>query len=319
MTLTKRTRTFTLLTASLLGAAVFGVVLSSSVVGAQTEQVMCSGRVATIVGTPNDDFLSGTDGPDVIAGLQGNDSIDGLGGDDILCGGQGDDELLGGDGFDIIFGAQGNDLLVANGLNLDPLEDSRGARMFGGAGNDTIYGSHRWDRMQGGPGDDRMFGFGGRDWMRAGPGDDYVDSGGSEIDDIQGGNGSDEIVSHGADQLRGGAGGDICRFIGAQSAAEFVRSCERAVAGRPNYPGPDDGIGVQGQVRMGIDGFCENTQNSNAILLNSSDGPAAAYNNWSCGGQPDLDLDEVCEYDYGPRWRAVPLDANNAFSYVCQP
>lgn len=187
-------------------------------------EVVCDGRVATIVGTPGDDEISGTDGPDVIAGLQGNDTILGRGGDDVICGGTGDDTLAGGDGFDIIFGAQGNDtIFAATGSTEAARKDSRGARIFGGKGDDVVYGSNRWDRMQGGPGEDLLLGFEGRDWMRGGPDADQVD-GGEGIDDLHGGNGKDLVLVTTGDTVRGGAGRDQCDLAG---EPKLLRSCGR--------------------------------------------------------------------------------------------
>ncbi len=192
-------------------------------VGAQAT-VMCGGEVATIVGTPGNDTLIGTPGNDVIAGLQGNDIIKGAGGDDILCGGIGDDELFGGFGFDVFYGAQGDDLLVASKSKTGP--DTKGSRMFGGAGNDEIYGSTGWDRMQGGDGNDRMFGFGGRDWMRGGRGADLLD-GGDWIDDMNGGYDNDEIRVKDADTVRGGPGKrDMCLTTPTADDSK-LRGCER--------------------------------------------------------------------------------------------
>lgn len=94
--------------------------------------------------------------------------------------------------------------------------------MFGGAGNDTIHGSDRWDRMQGGLGQDQLFGYQGRDWIRAGGDNDTVD-GGPGIDDLHGGNGRDTIALTSGDVVRGGAGLDLCT-IAAGAPAE-VRSC----------------------------------------------------------------------------------------------
>lgn len=190
------------------------------------QPVICDGLEATIVGTPGNDTLTGTSGPDVIAGLQGNDVIHGLGGDDIICAGKGDDTVFGGDGFDILFGAQGNDrIFAANGAQLTERSDTRGARMFGGAGNDIIYGSDRWDRMQGGAGADTLLGYEGRDWMRGGADRDHVE-GGSNIDDLHGGNGNDRIIVDGNDMVRGGAGlRDNCTIRGA-SVPQPLISCE---------------------------------------------------------------------------------------------
>ena len=186
--------------------------------------VICGGQLATIVGTAGDDVLQGTSGPDVIVTRQGNDVIHGFGGDDVICAGKGDDVIFGGPGFDIIFGAQGDDeIYAASGSDAFAREDSRGARMFGGAGNDIIYGSNRWDRMQGGNGEDILLGFEGRDWMRGGANDDTVD-GGPGIDDLHGGSGNDVIELTDGDSVRGGAGVDECNISVGETSLE--RSCE---------------------------------------------------------------------------------------------
>lgn len=177
-------------------------------------EVMCDGRVATIVGTVGDDDIVGTSGPDVIAALQGNDTIRGLAGDDVICGGKGNDLIIGGQGFDTLFGAQGNDVIYsANGEGTtasEALSDSRGARIFAGAGNDTIVGSDRWDRIQGGPGRDHLLGFKGNDWLRGGGGDDII-VGHEGSDDLYGGAGSDVVDGDFRDsKVRGGPGNDAC-------------------------------------------------------------------------------------------------------------
>lgn len=217
-------------TALFLFAAVAASLLAASPVAAQAD-VICDGRVATIVGTPEDDTLLGTPGDDVIFAAQGDDRIDGRGGDDVICAGKGDDVVQGGDGFDILFGAQGNDLLFATNQHIAERminvpgfrEDTAGARMFGGAGNDHLFGSDRWDRMQGGPGTDHLYGFEGRDWLRGGPDRDFV-FGGLGIDDLHGGNGSDRITVTNGDSVRGGNGADMCVIGG---PAELLVSCGR--------------------------------------------------------------------------------------------
>lgn len=185
----------------------------------------CGGLEATIVGTIGHDVLRGTPGPDVIAGVQGNDVILGFEGDDVLCGGVGDDLIFGGDDFDVVFGAQGDDLIFgSSGLDTADRTDTKGGRYFGGAGNDSIVGTNRWDRMQGGVGNDTLLGFEGRDWMRAGAGSDLLDGGGA-IDDMHGGNGNDDIITSAGDLVRGGAGSqDRCDTSG--GVPDRMISCE---------------------------------------------------------------------------------------------
>lgn len=187
----------------------------------ENRDVICDGRVATIVGTSGNDTLFGTEGPDVIAALQGDDTIWGADGDDVICGGKGNDVIYGGAGFDILFGAQGNDQIYAV-HSASNRADRRGARMFGGVGDDTIYGSDRWDRMQGGPGNDQLYGYEGRDWMRGGPSNDRLD-GGLGVDDMNGANGSDHLFLTKGDVAIGGAGRDRCDHFRNQPST--VRSC----------------------------------------------------------------------------------------------
>jgi len=187
--------------------------------GAQVT-AMCDGRVATIVGTSGNDVLEGTNGPDVFAALQGDDILWGFGGDDVMCGGVGDDLIVGGGGFDIIFGAQGDDEIYAagEGTLFMPLalDDTRGARIFAGAGNDLVYGSNRWDRMQGGPGSDVLYGFAGNDWMRGGPDRDLV-VGHAGRDDLHGGGGNDQVLGD-----RDGGIQDTYVYLGYNEANEAI-------------------------------------------------------------------------------------------------
>ena len=190
----------------------------------------CDGRAVTILGTAGRDELVGTVGADVIVGLQGNDDLRGLAGNDIICGGAGDDLIVGGAGFDVLFGAQGNDQIVAaDGSDVEGRRDSRGARMFGGAGDDVIFGSNRWDRMQGGEGNDKMFGFEGRDRLRGGGGIDAL-NGGPGADDLGAGGANDTIWVTRGDTVHGGPGlRDQC--LGEVATAATIRSCERRANG----------------------------------------------------------------------------------------
>ncbi len=72
----------------------------------QTQKVYI---MATIAGTPNNDFLSGTVGDDQIFGVGGNDNISGGQGNDLIDGGQGNDTLFGNAGNDTFRASQGND------------------------------------------------------------------------------------------------------------------------------------------------------------------------------------------------------------------
>lgn len=196
--------------------------------------VTCMGRIVTHLGTNGNDTITGTSGDDVIHALGGDDEIFALQGNDTVCAGSGDDTVHAGQGddivwgeagFDVLFGAQGNDELRA--ASTSEVDLVAGARMFGGAGDDTIHGSTRWDRMQGGPGNDVLIGYTGRDWMRGGADNDQVIGGGA-IDDLHGGNGTDFIQVQDADVVRGGAGLDGCRYDTSGIPATVI-SCERTL------------------------------------------------------------------------------------------
>ena len=103
------------------------------------EELLCAGRVPTIVGTPGDDAnLRGTNGRDVIHGLGGHDTISGLNDNDVICGGEGNDILSGNNGIDRLFGENGNDRLSGNNGN-DALNGGAGTTdtCNGGRGLDT--------------------------------------------------------------------------------------------------------------------------------------------------------------------------------------
>jgi hypothetical protein len=64
--------------------------------------------MATILGTPGDDWLVGGDGPDSLDGGAGSDDLQGGAGDDVLRGGTGHDGLTGGAGRDTFVFARGD-------------------------------------------------------------------------------------------------------------------------------------------------------------------------------------------------------------------
>ncbi|HZR83968.1 MAG TPA: calcium-binding protein [Candidatus Binatia bacterium] len=116
---------------------------------------VCDGMPATIVGTPEADFLPGTTGSDVIVGRGGVDWIDGKAGNDRLCGSGGDD---------VVYGGLGDD------------------RVFGGTGHDQVYGGADDDLVVGGAGDDDVFGGSGVDTLEGGGGIDDCDGGSGAVD-----------------------------------------------------------------------------------------------------------------------------------------
>jgi Tol biopolymer transport system component len=84
--------------------------------------VVCHGKVATIVGTSASETLTGGPAADIISGQGGKDTINGLDGNDVICGDAGKDKLNGGKGKDLLDGGKGND------------------KLNGGKGKDTCIG-----------------------------------------------------------------------------------------------------------------------------------------------------------------------------------
>jgi Ca2+-binding RTX toxin-like protein len=177
---------------------------------------------------------------------QGDDQADlmqGGAGDDMLFGGAAADGLLGEDGADVLVGGAGDDTMF--GDRLLPLTQvyewswqrqqttdaagnvtSRALIGFGLAGDTgPSFGDDQTaDMLFGGTGNDWMFGDGGDDFLDGGSGADYVVGGGG-ADIIEGGSGDDELVGdgttdpatldyvsaaeHGGDLIDGGDGADL--------------------------------------------------------------------------------------------------------------
>ena len=192
----------------------------------------CQGRKATIVGTPDDDWLKGTIGDDVIFGRGGNDRIRGIGGNDVLCGGNGDDHVDGGPGSDFVFGEGGDDV-IGGGDGHDTLRGHGGNdEVDGGEGMDT-YGFHDADgpvdvdlkaRVATGEGTDSLFRIqevfasphGGT--LRGTDGHNVFWTLGTGDYTIEGRGGADRIIGQetaGTLTLSGGLGDDYIEAFGA--------------------------------------------------------------------------------------------------------
>lgn len=113
-------------------------------------------------------------------------------GGQTLVGTAGNDWLVGGSGGDLIFGLDGNDNLNGEG------------------GSDVLDGGNGDDYMVGGLGDDQLLGGSGQDMMLGGVGNDVLDGGtpGLYADYLQGGGGSDRLISDGSGATFSYARGD---------------------------------------------------------------------------------------------------------------
>ena len=101
----------------------------------------------------------------------------------------GDDWLFGGEGNDVLFGLGGNDHLYG-GSGDDVL--------FGGSGNDHLYGGSGNDILFGGSGDDYLDGGEGRDILFGGSGNDIIKYDSSDFL-VDGGDGIDFLITDNKD------------------------------------------------------------------------------------------------------------------------
>lgn len=201
----------------------------------------------------NRDVVSGGEGNDTIRTGDDNDSVYGDAGDDRISAGFDDDVVFGGAGNDVLEGSEGNDLIAGEAGNdtiyggledpfadrvsfPDDVADAKGFRdlvpenngdtLFGGAGDDriwgqddddTLFGGQGHDYLDGGVDDDLIAGDEGDDTVLGNQGNDRIIGGrgndtlfGGAGDDAMTGNGGDDVMSGGIgdDMLRGGAGDD---------------------------------------------------------------------------------------------------------------
>ncbi|MDA1054938.1 MAG: calcium-binding protein, partial [Planctomycetota bacterium] len=155
-----------------------------------------------------------------------NDNIYGGAGDDLLLGMQGSDTIYG--DADIITSTAGGVSPDAEGgedTTLDATSvigftatalvqpvpqpgPSFNDVIWGGSGDDKLYGEQGHDQVFGNDGNDSLSGGSGSDWMEGDAGNDRLD-GGRDGDVIFGGAGDDSIEGgHGGDYLVGGSGND---------------------------------------------------------------------------------------------------------------
>jgi Ca2+-binding RTX toxin-like protein len=186
-------------------AAIMGLIASVAGAGERLglDERSCHGRTATVVGTAGNDRIGDLHSGDVVVALAGDDRIQVVGGTDIYaCGNGGDDVIAtygeshpartifdGGAGADLLGDLGEPDVLrplhLIGGPGPDRLYGVSATRghetLFGGGGDDEIYGRRGADEIRGGGGNDVMRGEPGNDRIKGGRGDDLA-NGGSDID-----------------------------------------------------------------------------------------------------------------------------------------
>ncbi|MEM9004381.1 MAG: hypothetical protein AAGE59_12765 [Cyanobacteria bacterium P01_F01_bin.86] len=212
------------------------------------EQVVGSDFKDVMFGSDADDILFGGDSKDQLYGRDGNDELYGEDGNDILRGEAGADRMVGGDGDDIAYVDHIGDEVfeeadegidrVRTSLNnyvlvdhVERLELLNGADtgygnslnnglfgqdntdaaevLFGGEGDDDIYGYRGDDVLYGETGDDDLYGGDGDDVLQGGTDHDFL-SGHAGDDVLDGGTENDHLDGGlGADIMQGGLGNDI--------------------------------------------------------------------------------------------------------------
>jgi len=195
---------------------------------------------------------SGTDGAENWTGSQTADRFSTLGGNDVVQSGLGNDTVLGGAGSDILMGESGTDYLSGEAGNDIIYGNKEIDVLDGGAGDDTIYGGQnsgtpRYDaygnlRQQdgvetifGGEGNDSLFGNYGQDLISGGAGNDTI-FGGQNEDTIDGGAGDDMILGNREnDVLTGGDGADTFFFATDAQGNDIVTDFDAAEGDRLTF------------------------------------------------------------------------------------
>ncbi len=121
-----------------------------------------------LFGGDQNDSLFGGDQTDYLDGGAGSDAnLFGDSGDDVVRGGAGNDVAHGGDGVDQVYGDEGADELYGDA-------DTDGQRLFGGAGNDSLYAWAAGNTSDSTTAGDQLFGGGGNDFLYGNLRDEFL-------------------------------------------------------------------------------------------------------------------------------------------------
>ena len=134
-------------------------------------------QINTSTGTTSYGDVTGSDKRDLIfiTGEQDGTTVHADAGDDFVNGGSYNDTIYGGNGENNLYGNGGDDYIYG-GKDKDIIE--------GGDGNDELYGDAGSDHIYGGNDDDEIYGGTGRDYLSPGTGTNIVDCGTDNITDF---------------------------------------------------------------------------------------------------------------------------------------
>ncbi|MBC7855298.1 MAG: hypothetical protein IAF94_17865 [Pirellulaceae bacterium] len=96
--------------------------------------------------------------------------------------------------YSIVYGGKGNDVIFGSNGSNELHGDEGNDALFGGNGADLLIGGDGNDFLFGGNGADALFGGAGMDWLFGGNGADLLD-GGDDEDWLFGGNGADLLLN----------------------------------------------------------------------------------------------------------------------------
>jgi len=133
-----------------------------------------------------------------------------------------DVNVFGGAGNDTIYGGQGTELL-SGGAGDDTIFVGRGQdTVLGGSGNDTIWGGIGTQILRGGSGDDVIHAGTGDMTLLGGTGNDTL-YGGQGTAHLSGGSGDDWLYAgSGNETLEGGSGRDVFAFVNGVSGTDVI-------------------------------------------------------------------------------------------------
>ncbi len=166
-------------------------------------------NIENLWGSEHDDTLTGNNGDNVLNGSGGDDILNGRGGNDVLVGGLGTDTLNGGTGNDILDGGVGADVLDG-GEGVDTASylstvSAVAASLGSGTGTEGDAAGDSFiniENLEGGGGSDTLTGNNGDNVLDGSGGDDILE-GMAGNDTLEGGVGDDTFV------ITSGAGSDI--------------------------------------------------------------------------------------------------------------